>query len=234
MNNTREAFELVWLTLPIPGEFDAMDACDQDLWRDVVEAAFLAGRASMAKVPEGLVSHDAYRGAMDDKYIWKQRALVADKFKQLASDMVLEWGNRGETTSLASWSDRCKGVIEKMKLLLSPLPKDDRTDCALRAVEARGIPDDATLNQSAVALAGNGKSEGTIPKDDTQADIGVDGQEAMMQAFEAAMVEGGYHKPERWRNDTYLYERDQDRFVGFTLRASPQSKPSIPAAQEGK
>ncbi len=52
MNDTREAFELVWLTLPVPGEFDAMDVCDQDRWRDVVEAAFLAGRASMAKVPK--------------------------------------------------------------------------------------------------------------------------------------------------------------------------------------
>ncbi|HIE4430022.1 TPA: hypothetical protein ACXM9H_000993 [Burkholderia multivorans] len=38
-------------------------------------------------------------------------------------------------------------------------------------------------------------------------------------AFEAAMVAGGYHEPERspFGGDAYKYERDQDRFVGFCL-----------------
>jgi len=30
---------VVWPLLPIPGEFDAMDACDQSRWRGVVRLA---------------------------------------------------------------------------------------------------------------------------------------------------------------------------------------------------
>ena len=36
-------FDTVWLRLPIPGEFDTMDACDQSRWRSVIEQAFYEG-----------------------------------------------------------------------------------------------------------------------------------------------------------------------------------------------
>ena len=35
-------FDDLWKTLPLPGEYDAMDACDQGRWRMVVEVAFSA------------------------------------------------------------------------------------------------------------------------------------------------------------------------------------------------
>lgn len=40
-----------------------------------------------------------------------------------------------------------------------------------------------------------------------------------MAAFEKVMIDGGYFKPQRsrWNPDTYLYERDQDRFNGWML-----------------
>ena len=36
-------FDAVWRSLPIPGEYDAMDDLDKARWRGVVEAAYLAG-----------------------------------------------------------------------------------------------------------------------------------------------------------------------------------------------
>ena len=39
-------FDDLWLKLPIPGEFDAMDALDQERWRGVIEDAFEAGASS--------------------------------------------------------------------------------------------------------------------------------------------------------------------------------------------
>lgn len=67
----------------------------------------------------------------------------------------------------------------------------------------------------------------------------------IMDGFEMAMVDAGYHKPERspfGGEDSYKYERDQDRFVGFQLAViectsvsqdSPQAADSvaIPAAE---
>ncbi len=43
---------------------------------------------------------------------------------QLIADMVQEFGNRGETTSVAEWHGRCKAVISRMKEWLAspPLP----------------------------------------------------------------------------------------------------------------
>lgn len=40
-----------------------------------------------------------------------------------------------------------------------------------------------------------------------------------MAAFEKAMVEGGYFHPQRshCNSDSYLYERDHDRFSGWML-----------------
>ena len=32
-------FEELWARLPIPGEFDAMDECDQNRWRSAVQSA---------------------------------------------------------------------------------------------------------------------------------------------------------------------------------------------------
>ena len=42
-------FADLWPTLPIPAEYDAMDAVDQERWRAVVELAFGAGEASERK-----------------------------------------------------------------------------------------------------------------------------------------------------------------------------------------
>lgn len=33
----------LWRVLPLPGEYDSMDACDQQRWRNVIEEAFWAG-----------------------------------------------------------------------------------------------------------------------------------------------------------------------------------------------
>jgi hypothetical protein len=41
-----KSFDDLWLELPIPGEFDAMDKLDQERWRGVIKDAFDAG-ASM-------------------------------------------------------------------------------------------------------------------------------------------------------------------------------------------
>ena len=40
-------FEKYWPTACLPGEYDAMDACDQGRWRGVAQAAYQAGRDSM-------------------------------------------------------------------------------------------------------------------------------------------------------------------------------------------
>lgn len=37
------AFDDIWPTISIPGEFDAMDQCDQQRWRAAVEHAWTAG-----------------------------------------------------------------------------------------------------------------------------------------------------------------------------------------------
>jgi hypothetical protein len=39
------------------------------------------------------------------------------------------------------------------------------------------------------------------------------------ERFEKAMVEAGYDKPELGSGGGYLYQRDEDRFVGFALAA---------------
>lgn len=58
-----QAFDALWPTLPIPGEFDAMDACDRARWRGAIEAAFLAGakladRAARAAPPDPETTFD--------------------------------------------------------------------------------------------------------------------------------------------------------------------------------
>ena len=40
-------FEEYWPTACLPGEYDAMDACDQGRWRGVAQACYQAGRDSM-------------------------------------------------------------------------------------------------------------------------------------------------------------------------------------------
>lgn len=54
-------------------------------------------------------------------------------------------------------------------------------------------------------------------------------------AFESAMVAEGYHKPERglYPDSQYLYQRDQDRFVGWMARAALATQPAAgePAAR---
>ncbi len=159
----------------------------------LAEQAFAAGRASMAKVPEDVMA------ALD----------------RMCTPLDASW-LKGVT---AEQDARCMKTIRDY--VISTLPKDERAALAQRAVEARGLPDDATLNQSAAALAGAGKSEGTIPKDDTQADIGVDGQEPV------AMYIGtrdGYPFVE-WLNEFKPGDKK------FNLYASPRPTPSIPAAQ---
>lgn len=37
-------FDELWPILVIPGEFDAMDQCDQQQWRAVLQQAYEAGR----------------------------------------------------------------------------------------------------------------------------------------------------------------------------------------------
>ena len=44
-------FEELWKTLPIPGEYDSMDECDQGRWRGVVHLAFSAGASSTIPTP---------------------------------------------------------------------------------------------------------------------------------------------------------------------------------------
>ncbi len=44
MPEMSEPFASLWKTLPIPGEFDSMDALDQARWKDVMLACFNAGR----------------------------------------------------------------------------------------------------------------------------------------------------------------------------------------------
>ena len=48
-------------------------------------------------------------------------------------------------------------------------------------------------------------------------------------AFEAAMVAEGYQKPERgsYPDSQYLYQRDQDRFVGWMARAALATQPAV-------
>ena len=46
MNNDPSNFDALWPTLPVPGEYDAMDACDQARWRGLCELAYLAGLAA--------------------------------------------------------------------------------------------------------------------------------------------------------------------------------------------
>lgn len=43
----------VWPLVAIPGEFDAMDACDQQRWRAAVRQAFEIGyRSGLANAPD--------------------------------------------------------------------------------------------------------------------------------------------------------------------------------------
>ena len=50
-------FEALWTTLPIPGEFDAMDACDQERWRGVVRLAFEHSQPANKKLVVGYMVH---------------------------------------------------------------------------------------------------------------------------------------------------------------------------------
>ena len=45
-----KTFDDVWVGLAIPGEFDAMDQCDQARWRSVLEQAFEEGRSAGAHI----------------------------------------------------------------------------------------------------------------------------------------------------------------------------------------
>lgn len=47
---------------------------------------------------------------------------------QLIADMVQEWGNRGETTSIYEWDKRCKAVILRMKQWLGIEEANDTRD----------------------------------------------------------------------------------------------------------
>lgn len=46
------AFEKAWPTLCLPGEYDAMDACDQERWKGVTWQAWSAALEHAAKVCE--------------------------------------------------------------------------------------------------------------------------------------------------------------------------------------
>lgn len=91
-------FDDVWMTLPIPGEFDAMDQCDQQRWRSVMQQAYAAGALAERercvlpepKIPpfgradaedsgeEGLYSADELRAAvMTERERWRGRLLRA-------------------------------------------------------------------------------------------------------------------------------------------------------------
>lgn len=39
-------FDDIWPTLPIPGEYDIMDECDQQRWRWVLNIAYMRGYES--------------------------------------------------------------------------------------------------------------------------------------------------------------------------------------------
>ncbi len=133
-------------------------------FNDMVRAIYAAGRASMAKVPE--LTDVSIEKLLRSRGEWCE-PFTAERESGVAIEQDISQGDADEINQ--------RGIDEERQrfnylLSLSALPKGDRTDLAQRAVEARGIPDDVTLNQSAAALAGDGKSEGTIPKDDTQAD----------------------------------------------------------------
>lgn len=46
-------FDAVWRTLPVPGEYDSMDAFDQQRWRGIARAAFDAGLAAALSASQG-------------------------------------------------------------------------------------------------------------------------------------------------------------------------------------
>ncbi len=213
MNDTREAFEHFYLTI-LQGKADNLRRVNARYFQSDTQSryqAFLAGRASMAKVPEPSRDYSSLPEGWGDA-VNLARCLIDD------DQMALT--RRGEV-SLA------KAILAIDNLRTGP--KDDRTDLAQRAVETKGIPDDTTLNQSAAALAGDGKREGTIPKDDIQADIGVDGQEPDGYFYEWDTQIGLYRSLNG--NDTYNGCKP-DRTIGYYL--SPQPTPSIPAAQNTK
>lgn len=65
-------------------------------------------------------------------------------------------------------------------------------------------------NHAARWNAGVNAYEGRLKMDDSDSD---------MVAFESAMLDAGYDKPQRSEGGAYLYERDADRYVGWQLAA---------------
>lgn len=70
------------------------------------------------------------------------------------------------------------------------------------------------------------------PGDSADAPVQQAGGERM--SFEKAMVAAGYNKPERGAhaNSGYLYQRDEDRFVGWELRAALKGEQPEPSGSE--
>lgn len=67
-----------------------------------------------------------------------------------------------------------------------------------------------------------GYTRTTYPTPGDSADAPVQQAGGERMSFEKAMVAAGYNKPERGAhaNSGYLYQRDEDRFVGWELRAA--------------
>lgn len=67
-------FNDVWKTLPIPGEYDAMDDCDKARWRGVIESAYNIGTTATPTIPDFLPV------SLSD--LWLQREEELEKWRE--------------------------------------------------------------------------------------------------------------------------------------------------------
>lgn len=57
-----------WKQLALPGEYDAMDACDQARWRGVIEQAYLDGLEAAKRAVDDI--DEPPNLGMEPKYFW--------------------------------------------------------------------------------------------------------------------------------------------------------------------
>lgn len=150
---------------------------------------------------------------------------------------------KAQRDAMKAGVDKHEAAIVALRDALSaspPAPADTRVPASSASVAFSDL-----FMKQFDALAGNAASD--IVKDAARLSAACAWEQAAIpqpapadaverEAFEAAMVEAGYHRPERgpFNDSQFRYERDQDRFVGWELaRASLPSAKAV-SAQEGE
>lgn len=89
------------------------------------QVAAIRERAESEDIPALLADRDRLLARIErleelaDKYKWQVRDTCtrAERAEAAIVEIIREWGNRGETTSLATWNERMKAAIASAKAI---------------------------------------------------------------------------------------------------------------------